>query len=77
MMESRLADAGLPERIVVTRTFTYHVEWALEDMESNGDEVTEDNLYAHVQRYVDEDMTSPLSRHEIVWTDENGDYIHD
>jgi len=39
--------------------------------------VTEDNLYAHVQRYVDEDMTSPLSRHDVIWTDENGDYIHD
>ena len=77
MMESRPADAGLPERIVVTRTFTYDVESVVEDMESNGDEVTEDNLYAHVQRYVDEDLTSPLSRHDVIWTDENGDYIHD
>ena len=34
MMESRLADAGLPERIVVTRTFTYDVESVVEDMES-------------------------------------------
>ena len=77
MMKSRPADAGLPETIVVTRTFTYDVEWAIEDLESNGDEVTEDNLYAHIQRHVDEDMSVPLSRHEIVWTDENGDYIHD
>ena len=77
MMKSRPADAGLPETIVVTRTFTYDVEWAIEDLEFNGDEVTEDNLYAHIQRHVDEDMSVPLSRHEIVWTDENGDYIND
>ena len=26
---------------------------------------------------VDEDLTSPLSRHDVIWTDENGDYIYD
>ena len=77
MMNPRPADVGLPERIVVTRSFTYEVEWAMEDLEHEDIEVTEDNLYALIQRHVDEDMTSPLSRHEIVWTDENGDYIND
>jgi hypothetical protein len=77
MMKSRPADVGLPERIVVTRSFTYEVEWAMEDLEHEDIEVTEDNLYALIQRHVDEDMTSPLSRHEIIWTDENGDYIND
>ena len=77
MMKSRPADVGLPERIVVTRTFTYITEWAMEDVEHEDIEPTRDAVIEYIQRHVDEDMTSPLSRHEVVWTDENGDYIHD
>ena len=71
------AGVGLPERIVVTRSFTYITEWAMEDVENEGIEPTRDAVIEHVSSLVEMDMSSPLSRHEVVWTDENGDYIHD
>ena len=77
MMKSRPADVGLPESIVVTRTFTYNVEWAMEDVEHEDIEPTRDAVIEYISSQVETDMTSPLSRHEIEWTDENGDYIHD
>ena len=77
MMKSRPADAGLPESIVVTRTFTYNVEWAIEDLEDKGIEPTLNTVTEYISSQVEMDMAMPLSRHEIVWTDENGDYIHD
>ena len=77
MMKSRPADVGLPERIVVSRTFTYDVESVTEDLELDGIEPTLDAVNEYISSLVEMDMASPLSRHEIVWTDENGDYIHD
>ena len=77
MMKSRPADAGLPETIVVTRTFTYEVEWAMEDVEHEGIEPTRDAVLEYISNQVKTDMAMPLSRHEVIWTDENGDYIHD
>ena len=77
MMKSRPADVGLPESIVVTRTFTYNVEWAMEDVEHEDIEPTRDAVIEYISSQVKIDMASPLSRHEVVWTDENGDYIHD
>ena len=75
MMKSRPADAGLPESIVVTRTFTYNVEWAMEDVEHEDIEPTRDAVIEYISSQVETDMTSPLSRHEIVWTDDNGNSI--
>ena len=75
MMKSRPADVGLPESIVVTRTFTYNVEWAMEDVEHEDIEPTRDAVIEYISSQVKIDMTSPLSRHEIVWTDDNGNSI--
>ena len=75
MMKPRPADVGLPERIVVARTFTYDVEWAIEELEHEGIEPTQDAVIEYLSSQVDEDMRSPLSRHEIVWTDDNGNSI--
>ena len=75
MMKSRPADVGLPESIVVTRTFTYNVEWAMEDVEHEDIEPTRDAVIEYISSQVETDMTSPLSRHEIVWTDDNGNSI--
>jgi len=77
MMKPRPADAGLPESIVVTRTFIYDVECAIEDLEDKGIEPTLNAVTEYISSQVKMDMAMPLSRHEIVWTDENGDYIHD
>ena len=77
MMKSRPADAGLPESIVVTRTFTYNVEWAIEDLKYKGIDPTQSAINEYISSQVEMDMAMPLSRHEIEWTDENGDYIHD
>ena len=74
-MKSRPADVGLPESIVVTRTFTYNVEWAMEDVEHEDIEPTRDAVIEYISSQVETDMTSPLSRHEIVWTDDNGNSI--
>ena len=74
-MKSRPADVGLPESIVVTRTFTYNVEWAMEDVEHEDIEPTRDAVIKYISSQVETDMTSPLSRHEIVWTDDNGNSI--
>ena len=73
--KSRPADVGLPESIVVTRTFTYNVEWAMEDVEHEDIEPTRDAVIEYISSQVETDMTSPLSRHEIVWTDDNGNSI--
>ena len=73
--KSRPADVGLPESIVVTRTFTYNVEWAMEDVEHEDIEPTRDAVIEYISSQVEVDMTSPLSRHEIVWTDDNGNSI--
>ena len=76
MIEKSLpADVGLPESIVVTRTFTYNVEWAMEDVEHEDIEPTRDAVIEYISSQVEVDMASPLSRHEIVWTDDNGNSI--
>ena len=75
MMKSRPADAGLPESIVVTRTFTYNVEWAMEDVKHKGIEPTRDAVIEYISSQVEMDMAMPMSRHEIEWTDDNGNSI--
>ena len=75
MMKSRPADVGLPERIVVSRTFTYDVECVTKDLELDGIEPTLDAVNEYISSLVEMDMSSPLSRHEVVWTDEDGNSI--
>ena len=66
----------LPERINVIRSVTYSVPDIFEKMcEENDDPfyVPElEEIMEYIQDWVQEDMTAPLSRHDIVYQDENG-----
>ena len=63
----------LPERINVSRTFTYDVSIVVEELKQNGEKnINEDTIIEYVKSLVGEDMTSPVSRHDLVWQDENG-----
>jgi|FLOH01.1.fsa_nt_gi hypothetical protein len=63
----------LPERINVSRTFTYDVSIVVEELKQNGEKnINEDTIIKYVNSLVGEDMTSPVSRHDLVWQDENG-----
>ena len=63
----------LPERIHVSRTFTYDVSIVVEELKQNGEKnINEDTIIKYVNSLVGEDMTSPVSRHDLVWQDENG-----
>ena len=70
---------SLPERINVIRTITYATEHMLADValsnEISEDEVTTDMLLDWISDWVWEDMTSPPSRHDLVYQDENGDEL--
>ena len=70
---------SLPERINVIRTITYATEHMLADValsnEIGEDEVTTDMLLDWISDWVWEDMTSPPSRHDLVYQDENGDEL--
>ena len=63
----------LPERINVSRTFTYDVSIVVEELKQNGEKnINEDTIIKYVNSLVGEDMTLPVSRHDLVWQDENG-----
>ena len=63
----------LPERINVSRTFAYDVNIIIKDLKQNGEKnINEDTIIEYVNNLVNEDMTSPVSRHDLVWQDENG-----
>lgn len=70
---------SLPERINVIRTITYATEHMLADValsnEISEDDVTTDMLLDWISDWVWEDMTSPPSRHDLVYQDENGDEL--
>lgn len=62
--------------ITVTRTFTYDVEKIKKEwVENHGTEATDDDIMEQIQGWVDEDMRSPLSRHDLVWLDDEGNDI--
>lgn len=64
------------KRIIVTRTFTYDVEEIKKEwVENHGTEATEDDIIEQIQGWVEEDMRSPLSRHDLVWVDDEGNEI--
>ena len=66
----------LPERINVSRTFTYDVSIVVEELKQNGEKnINEDTIIKYVNSLVGEDMTSPVSRHDLVWQDENGNEL--
>jgi hypothetical protein len=69
---------SLPERINVIRTVTYHVPTIIQDMNvSNGDwePRSVDEVIEFISDWVEEDLRAPISRHDLVYQDENGDEL--
>lgn len=63
-------------RVTVTRSFTYDVEEIKNSIRQiNNDpeqEVTDDEVLELIESWVQEDMRSPISRHELIYTDDEG-----
>ena len=56
---------ALPERITAQRTFTYDTEEARKAyFDINGVEPTDDDLLYLIESWAQEDLRSPLSRHD-------------
>jgi hypothetical protein len=67
---------SLPERINAIRTVTYSVPdivTSLEEMDM--EDIDLDVVIEYIQEWVWEDMSSPPSRHDIVYQDENGEEL--
>jgi hypothetical protein len=66
----------LPERINVIRAITYDVAKVVEDLkEMEVEPIDIDTVINYITEWVEEDMRAPLSRHDIVYQDENGDTL--
>ena len=66
----------LPERINVIRTITYDVPAVIKDLEEmNVSPINLDTIFDYIHEWVEEDMRAPVSRHEIVYQDENGESL--
>jgi hypothetical protein len=68
--------SDLPERINVIRTVSYDVPKIVGDLqEMNMENIDLDVVMEYIQEWVYEDMSSPPSRHDIVYQDENGEEV--
>ena len=68
----------LPERINVIRTVTYHVPSIVQDMNLDHGEFdpkSVDEIIEFISDWVEEDMRAPISRHDVVYQDENGEEL--
>jgi hypothetical protein len=66
----------LPERINVIRAITYDVAKVVEDLkEMEVEPIDIDTVINYITEWVEEDMRAPLSRHDLVYQDENGDIL--
>jgi len=68
----------LPERINVIRSITYHVPSLLIDLEDMGvdkEEIDLEFILDHIHEWVYEDMSAPVSRHDLVYQDEDGNEL--
>ena len=67
---------SLPERINVIRTATYSTESIVADIRMVLDDPHHnpeiDEVLEFIEDWVEEDMRAPISRHDIVFQDENG-----
>lgn len=67
---------SLPERINVMRTLTYDVPKIVSDLEDMGmEDIDLDVVLEFIEEWVWEDMSSPPSRHDLVYQDENGNEL--
>ena len=68
----------LPERINVIRSITYDIPSLvieLEDMGIDKEEIDLEFILEHIHDWVYEDMSAPVSRHDLVYQDENGNEL--
>ena len=69
----------MAKRINVVRTFTYDVDNIVDSIrELNNDpslDVSFDEVMELVNTWAREDHTSPVSRHDLVFMDENGEEL--
>lgn len=61
--------------ITATRVFTYNVESIISDIQSGDSEmeVSDEEIMDIVDQWIEDDMRSPISRHELIVKDENGE----
>jgi hypothetical protein len=63
----------LPERINVIRTITYDVAKVVDELKDMAVEpIDVDTVIHYIAEWVEEDMRAPISRHNIIYQDENG-----
>ena len=66
----------LPERINVIRTVSYYVPDIVASLEDLGEEdLSVDRVLDYISDWVEEDLTAALSRHDVVYQDENGNEL--
>jgi hypothetical protein len=67
---------SLPERINVIRSITYSTESIVEEIRAVLDDPHHnpeiDEVLEFIEDWVAEDMSAPLSRHDLTYLDENG-----
>lgn len=67
---------SLPERINVIRSVTYDVAGIVDSLKELGEEEIDiDKVMEYIEDWVEEDMRAPVSRHDIVYQDENGESL--
>ena len=70
------SESQLPERINVIRTVTYHVPDVVLTMKQQGKkDLSIEKILDFISGWVEEDMASWPSRHDLVYQDENGEEI--
>ena len=68
--------SNLPERINVMRVVSYDVESIRRDAHNAGMPLdTVDDVLEFIEEWIEEDMTAPLSRHDLIFQDENGNEL--
>jgi hypothetical protein len=67
-------ETQLPEKINVIRSITYDVPSIVDSLkELMGEEdINIDSVMEYIEDWVSEDMSAPLSRHDLTYLDENG-----
>jgi len=70
---------SLPERINVIRSITYSTESIVDSIRTVLDDPHHnpeiDEVLEFIEDWVAEDMSAPLSRHDLVYQDENGEEL--
>jgi hypothetical protein len=71
-----MTSLDLPERINVIRTVTYDVPGIVDSLKEMGEEeIDMDRILEYIEDWVAEDLTAPLSRHDVIYQDENGEEL--